>query len=612
MQGDHSAARREEVRTFWTGPPLSLYEVLSLKSLLATGAKVVLYSYERDLTVPDGVELRDANEILSEEVLRQYNADSDKGWSRHSDLFRYIMLHRFGGWYVDLDVICLRDHLPSAEMYVARADADTIYNGIMKFPAGFPALTDLIAQAQTILPAADKALTEKARLVIGPRLLSRVLREHGLDDRAQPRSKAYEIPFQDALAFFNPAQCGQIEARLADSDFTHLWNGAWTTLRIPKTYGPPQGSWLDMMFRRFDIRVSEHGRLSYDALMSWVMEDCLLEEYRAQAGGGSIGKDKVAAFAAEIERIGWQPRERLYRPPPAKAEAAPADAPPLLAQTSAPQTVRSFWHGARLGPYQLLCLKSFADRGHRVEVFSYDANFTAPDWLTVRDARDILTEEEVLSPLPQGGEAIHGDLFRYALLERLGGWWTDPDVLLMQPELPDADLFVAGHDAFGQIPPAVLKCPAAYPLMKAALTHARALGGDHTRWPRAGAPLWTTLAAGHEAGGLRLASEPLGPVSWFTVPDLFDPAKADRLSRQAAAARFLRLQDEVWRRAGIPAWLAPPEGSFLGVLLQRHGIDTGFPASMEFPELNRWIRHMYRAVQAERADPSAALGGRLS
>ncbi len=610
MQGHHSAARREEVRTFWTGPPLSFYEILSLKSLVATGARVVLYSYENDLVVPEGVELRDAREILSDEVLQRHNADSDKGWSRHSDLCRYIMLQRFGGWYVDLDVICLRDHLPSAEMYYARADAATIYNGIMKFPAGFAALGDLIAQAEKILPVADKALTEEARVVLGPPLLSRVLRDHGLDDRAQPRARAYEIPFQEALAFFNPAQCGEVEARLADSDFTHLWNGAWTTLRIPKNYGPPQGSWLDIMFRRFDIRVSEHGRLNYDALVSWVMEDCLLEEFKARAGGE--GKEQVAAFAAEIERIGWQPRERLYRPPQTKAEAAPADAPPLLTQTSAPQTLRSFWHGARLGPYQLLCLKSFADRGHRVEVFSYDANFTAPGWLTVRDARDILPRDAVLSPLPQGGEAIHGHLFRYALLERLGGWWIDPDVMLMQPDLPDADLFVAGHDAFGQVPPTVLRCPPAHPLMKAALTHTRALGADHTRWLRAGAPLWTTLVQEYDAGSLRVASEPLGPVSWFTVPDLFDPANADRLSQQAAAARFLHLQDEVWRRAGIPAWLAPPQGSFLSTLLQRHGIDTGFPAAMEFNQLNRWIRHMYRAVQAERADPSSSLGARLS
>ena len=611
MQGDDSAARREEVRTFWTGPPLSFYEVLSLKSLLATGATVVLYSYEDHLIVPDGVELRDANDILSEEVLRQYNADSDKGWSRHADLFRYIMLHRFGGWYVDLDVICLHDHLPSAGMYVARADAATIFNTIMKFPAGCPALADLVARAQRILPTADRALTEEARVVIGPKLLSEVLSEHGLDDRAEPRTKAYEIPFQEALAFFNPAQCAQIEARLTDSDFAHLWNGAWTTLRIPKTYGPPQGSWLDMMFRRFDIRVSEHGRLQYDALVSWVMEDCLLEEFKISTGGGSIDKNTVAAFAAEIERIGWQPRDRLYRPP-VNTDAVPVDGSSPLAQTSAPQTVRSFWHGARLGPYQQLCLKSFADRGHRVEVFSYDTDFAAPDWLIVRDARDILPAQEVLSPLPQGGGAIHGDLFRYALLERLGGWWIDPDVMLMQPDLPDTDLFVAGHDAFGQIPPAVVKCPPGYPLIKAALTHARALGGDHARWSRAGAPLWTALVAEHEAGALRLASEPLGPVSWFTVPDLFDPARMDRLSQQAAATCFLRLQDEVWRRAGIPAWLAPPEGSFLGMLLQRHGIDTGFPASLEFGELNRWIRHMYRAVQAERADPSVALDARLS
>ena len=68
MQPNNSTMQREEVRTFWTGPVLSYYEILSLKSFVATGARVFVYSYEKDLEVPDGAELVDAAEILSGEV----------------------------------------------------------------------------------------------------------------------------------------------------------------------------------------------------------------------------------------------------------------------------------------------------------------------------------------------------------------------------------------------------------------------------------------------------------------------------------------------------------------------------------------------------------------
>jgi hypothetical protein len=36
------------------------------------------------------------------------------------------------------------------------------------------------------------------------------------------------------------------------------------------------------------------------------------------------------------------------------------------------QIFRTFWHGAPLSQYQVLCLRSFVARGHRVELFSYD------------------------------------------------------------------------------------------------------------------------------------------------------------------------------------------------------------------------------------------------
>src|SRR3569623_1790835 len=112
---------RDEVRFIWAGPPLSFYETLSLRSFLSVGARVILYSYEKSLAVPEGVELRDANEVLPVNILERYNTGHADAWSRHSDLFRYVMLEKFGGWYADLDIICLADHLPPDEMYCGRA-----------------------------------------------------------------------------------------------------------------------------------------------------------------------------------------------------------------------------------------------------------------------------------------------------------------------------------------------------------------------------------------------------------------------------------------------------------------------------------------------------------
>jgi hypothetical protein len=119
---------------FWTGPPLGPYERLSLQSFVAAGARVFLYSTAKTLRVPDGVELLDARELWSGPAHRFSFPDGDPSPALHSNLIRYVALERFGGWYADLDVICLRA-LPTSKVYLAR-ESDTLVNGaIMKFPA---------------------------------------------------------------------------------------------------------------------------------------------------------------------------------------------------------------------------------------------------------------------------------------------------------------------------------------------------------------------------------------------------------------------------------------------------------------------------------------------
>lgn len=585
------------MRTFWIGPPLSQYEILSLKSFAATGAHVVLYSDQNDLAVPDGVELRDAAEVLPGDVDIFRYANGEISWARHSDLFRYIMLERFGGWYADLDIVCLADRLPQADLYFPGGQNETFYSGVLKFPQGSPAVRDLIDQARHVLSITDHGTSFQDRMIIGPPLLKKVISEHGLMPLAAPQADAYEIPSYDVLSFFDPARCDELTSRLAGRPFTHLWNEAWNMLRIPRALGPPENSFLDILFRRFGIPVSARGRLQYASVASWVADYRLLKEVRDRTGTKVVTATTIDKFADHIRMHGWQAAPRRYDHMDF-GDGFPAVSPGLN-KAASPQTLRTFWHGDSIGPYQLLCLKSFADYGHHIEVFTYSSDLQAPDWLAIRRADEILPADEAVVTLPQSGQvAVHADLFRYALLEKLGGWWIEPDVMLMKPDLPSGDVFAGTPNLFGQVPTAVLRFPPQHPAMKEALVRTTAFGKAVENWSRAGAPLLTELLAG---GHLRqnVASEPLGPITWLSVPDLFDPAKADELTGACAGARFLHLQGDVWRRAGVPQCLGPPAGSLLDVLLVRHRIDYAFGDRMEFSQLNRWIRHMYRAANVQ-------------
>jgi hypothetical protein len=457
----------------------------------------------------------------------------------------------------------------------------------MRFPAGAPIMAEAIEEAQQLLPDADMSIYDADRAVVGPTLMTRLVAKHALNHPPLLKSNAYEIEYSEALSFFDPARCDLIQDRLADSDFTHLWNEVLRFIRIPKTLGPPVGSYLDVLFRRYGIDVSDRARLSFKSIADWDREYRLLENIKRRLSISAVDETTLDDFASSVQLHGWQ-----------LGVASPNTAAEPHVLSKDPQTIRTFWHGDAIGPYQLLCLRSFADRGHRVEVFAYSEALDAPDWISVRKAGEILPPERVLRPLGSDGRfAIHANRFRYALLHQLGGWWIDPDVLLLKPELPQDEIFLGGPDAFGLVPVGALKFPAGHPILEEALRQTELLGDTLDEWDKSGAPLFTSLLDRElSVPGFR-SRAPLGPLSWFEVPDLFNPARADELNRKCNDFYFLTLHDDVWRRAGVPHDLAPPEGSLLYSLLARRPVNARFTGRIAFNELNRWIAHMYQCVR---------------
>ncbi len=590
MNSNLLPSQRQEVRAFWTGPSLSLYEKLSLNSFVAAGARVQLFTYESDLSVPDGVELVNANELLPGPVHQFRHSSGDKSLALHSDLFRYVALEKFGGWYVDVDIVFIGKQLPTSGVYIAR-ETDKIVNGaVMKFPAHSPLMTEAIKEARRLLPQTGMASTHESRLLIGPPLMTRLISEFALDLAVQPRSSAYEIGYDEIPAFFDPASCERLQERVADSDFTHLWNEVWRWVRIPKNYGPPEGSFLDSLFQRFGMTISPEARLSYGAVTDWFREHRLLQDLKYRLGDDRLPPDAMGQLTR------WFKKTYSWRNDATVDEVTPAPPAKPPAATRAPQVLQTFWHGQAIGSYQLLCLRSFARRGHHVEVFSYDSDLNLPGWLERRNAAEILPREQVLRRSEGKRTAINANLFRYALLHQRGGWWIDPDIVLLKPDLPAERAFFAGQDNFKCTSTGVLRFPKGHPIMKAALETALSLQDAIPEWERAGALLLTDLILRNGLGSEFSTRGPLGPVSWFDVPDLFDPKKRADIENLCKSADFLQLHDDVWRRAGVPHRLGPPEGSALDQLFEQHDLAEWFIERIDFDELRRWITHMYEAI----------------
>ena len=127
----------------WIGSELSLLERLTIKSFIDHGHTFRLWVYEpiQALENIDGLEVCDANLILNHSLIFTYKNHNQFGHGRgsvsgFSDIFRYKLLYDVGGWWVDMDVICLNP-LDFTDEFVFRPHHELkVVGNIMKVPIG--------------------------------------------------------------------------------------------------------------------------------------------------------------------------------------------------------------------------------------------------------------------------------------------------------------------------------------------------------------------------------------------------------------------------------------------------------------------------------------------
>jgi glycosyltransferase involved in cell wall biosynthesis len=128
------------VHGLWIGKYLSKLELLTLHSFVRHGHDFHLWVYDDLATpIPPGVILEDASELLPKtSVFTKANIDAECGvgkgsFAPFSDLFRYKLLYEKGGYWVDMDVTCLRPFDITAP-YVFRSHRIGIMGNLMKCP----------------------------------------------------------------------------------------------------------------------------------------------------------------------------------------------------------------------------------------------------------------------------------------------------------------------------------------------------------------------------------------------------------------------------------------------------------------------------------------------
>jgi len=238
-------------RSFWFGDALSPIEHLCLKSFLAHGHRFLLYAYDEVENLPHGCELLDATPIVQHDQLFLYKSSDHAGSpAGFSNLFRYTLLDREGGWWVDTDTLCLKPQISEPAYVFARQDKDFYNPAIMRAPAGSPLIRETLERAKRVV--ADHAENMEFG-AIGPHLFTAVIRDLDLHNAAADTADLYPIPYWDALTTCDPNRRDEVEQLVARSTFVHLWTEMFRYWRVPKTGRPPAGAYLTAMYDRYDV-----------------------------------------------------------------------------------------------------------------------------------------------------------------------------------------------------------------------------------------------------------------------------------------------------------------------------------------------------------------------
>src|SRR5437762_1777139 len=174
--------QHHQFNSFWHGNELSPVEWVCLSSFIEHGHKVRLFCYD-PIKVPRGVSLADASEITARNELFLF----DSSVSAFTNLFRYKLVSKFGEWWIDSDVYCLKDDIPDCRYAWAHQDEELINGAVLKFPANDPVLHDINSAAHRI----GRDITFWGEL--GPHLLTKYLTASQFDGHFGSRDEFYPI-----------------------------------------------------------------------------------------------------------------------------------------------------------------------------------------------------------------------------------------------------------------------------------------------------------------------------------------------------------------------------------------------------------------------------------
>lgn len=227
---------RPDVVTFWHGPLDGLRQTC-LRSQVAAGHKVTVYSFDPVPGLPDGVGNAEAEAILPHafsERLRPPQPDGSwRDWTtlQFSDFFRMRLMAENAGLWLDADVLLLKPvELDVAKPYFAWERPRQLGNSVLYLPPRDPIVTafESLMKQDELTPdwlalrhrltfalrrwrGGSRRLSDIRVAIFGPAALTALARRAGELQHALPKQSFYAVHAEPKL-FFEPSDFSKLIA----------------------------------------------------------------------------------------------------------------------------------------------------------------------------------------------------------------------------------------------------------------------------------------------------------------------------------------------------------------------------------------------------------------
>lgn len=238
-----TTSQKPLIQSLWVGNKLSQMELLCLNSFVFHGHPFDLYCYEPLDNIPEGVNLKDANQIIHESKVFKY-IDRDT-YSGFANLFRYTLLAQKGGIWVDTDVICMKPlEFPNDYMF-ATEHGGLITNCVIQVPRNSPLMQATLAQAE-IFDTNNMTWGQ-----IGPGFFDGLVRQHDLARFAVGADAFCPIHYPSYAAYLS-ADGMQTHKDVIDKAYgLHLWNEMWRRKKVDKNQTFSSTSIFEILKKRY-------------------------------------------------------------------------------------------------------------------------------------------------------------------------------------------------------------------------------------------------------------------------------------------------------------------------------------------------------------------------